>query len=125
MCRLARIGGTRLGSPRVGQSPSPVRCPSGHDWAIEAIPVHWHTVLYEALIYNGLRRAFALDDCWTALRTASITRIHDGDHAFNALTSYLAAFVETGLVTPVGPERWRACGRINQWQQVPGRMPQA
>jgi hypothetical protein len=66
-----------------------LRDPSDNDWAIEAIPVHWHTVLYEALIYNGLRRDIALDDCWTALRTASITWTHDGDYALKALMSCL------------------------------------
>lgn len=108
-----------------GNSPRLLKCPRGHDWAIEALPVHWHTVLYEALIYNGRGREFGLDDCWAALRTASITWTHDGDHALKALTTYLDAFIDAGLITPVGSERWRACGRINQWQQVPGRMPQA
>ena len=106
-----------------GNPPRLLRRPSGHDWAIEAIPVHWHTVLYEALIYNGLWRDFALDDCWTALRTASITWTHDDDYALKALMSCLDTFVDAGLVMSVGPERWRACGRINQWKQVPGRMP--
>ncbi|MFD7308561.1 competence protein CoiA family protein [Promicromonospora sp. NPDC059942] len=108
-----------------GNSPQLLRNPSDHDWAIEALPVHWHAVLYETLIYNKQGREFAFDDCWTALREASITWVHDGDHAFEALTSYLTAFVDTGLVTPVGPEQWRVCGKINRWQQVPGRTPRA
>lgn len=108
-----------------GNSPRLLRDSSGDDWAIEAIPVHWHTVLYEALIYNRLGRDFALEDCWTALRTASITWTHDGDYALKALMSCLDTFVDAGLVMPVGPDRWRACGRIDRWKQVPGRMPRA
>lgn len=108
-----------------GNSPRLLRDPSDHDWAIEAIPVHWHTVLYQAVIHNELGRGFALDDCWDALRAASITWTPDEDYALKALASYLNTFVDAGLVTPVGPGRWRACGKINRWQQVPGRMPQA
>jgi len=104
----------RVLEQRWGNVPEVLTCDGHSPWGIHALPIHWHAVIYEALVHNrepGF--TFGPHDCWKALHEAGINTNWDRAKRFNSLAGFLDVVTRADLIRRSSEYQWKVIANLD------------
>jgi hypothetical protein len=83
-------------------------------YGIHALPVHWHAVVYEALVQTrGPGYRFGPDDCWKALSDARIKTNWTASVRYRSLVPFLEALTREDVLERMSKYRWKVIATLD------------